>query len=166
MATTAVSSIELLSADVCLRLLQQASLGRLAFAIAGHPEIFPINYSMDGDVIMLRTAPGTKLRHAPHRRVAFEVDGVDADEGVAWSVVAKGLLEDITTRSDPFSIARRKVRVNTLAPGERKYSLAIYPAEISGRRFPFGPPEGRRRPLVRHPGGSLAPTRAGSGCEP
>ena len=136
-ATIGMSAIELLSADVCLRLLRQASLGRLAFAIAGQPEIFPVNYSMDADVIMLRTAPGTKLRHAPHRRVAFEVDGIDVDAGVAWSVVVKGILKDITTRSDPFSIARRDVRVNTLAPGERKYRLAIYPAEISGRRFPL-----------------------------
>jgi uncharacterized protein len=140
MSATAIgtSAIELLSADICLRLLQQGSLGRLAFAIAGQPEIFPVNYSMDADVIMLRTAPGTKLRHAPHRRVAFEIDGIDASAGVAWSVVVKGLLEDITTRSDPFSIARREVPVNTLAPGERRYSLAIYPAEISGRRFPVG----------------------------
>jgi nitroimidazol reductase NimA-like FMN-containing flavoprotein (pyridoxamine 5'-phosphate oxidase superfamily) len=137
-ATTGAGAIEILPADVCLRFLQQGSLGRLAFAIAGQPEIFPVNYSMDGDVIMLRTAPGTKLRHAPHRRVAFEIDGVDADAGVAWSVVVKGLLEDITTRSDPFSIARREVQVNTLAPGERRHSLAIYPAEISGRRFPIG----------------------------
>ena len=136
-ATIGMSAIELLSADVCLQLLQQGSLGRLAFAIAGQPEIFPVNYSMDADVIMLRTAPGTKLRHAPHRRVAFEVDGIDVDAGVAWSVVVKGILEDITTRSDPFSIARREVRVNTLAPGERKYRLAIYPAQISGRRFPL-----------------------------
>jgi uncharacterized protein len=141
-ATTALSAIEFLSADDCLRLLQQASLGRLAFAIAGQPEIFPVNYSLDADVIMLRTGPGTKLRHAPHRRVAFEVDGVDIAAGVAWSVVVKGILEDITARSDPFSIARREVRVNTLAPGERKYSLAIYPAEISGRRFPMARSDG------------------------
>jgi len=130
-------NIEFLSMDTCLRLLEQESLGRLAFAVGGQPEIFPVNYSMDGDVILLRTAPGTKLRHAPHRRVAFEIDGVDRLEGLAWSVVAKGLLEDITTRSDPFSIARREVRVHTLAPGERRFSLAIYPTQISGRRFPL-----------------------------
>ncbi|HEX6349128.1 MAG TPA: pyridoxamine 5'-phosphate oxidase family protein [Candidatus Dormibacteraeota bacterium] len=132
-------AVEFLTMDSCVRLLEQESLGRLAFAIGGQPEIFPVNYTMDGDVILLRTAPGTKLRHAPHRRVAFEVDGIDRVEGVAWSVVAKGLLEDISTRQDPFSIARREVRVYPLAPGERKYSLAIYPTEITGRRFPIGP---------------------------
>jgi len=132
--------IEILPADACLRLLKLGWIGRLAFAIAGRPEIFPVNYAMDGDVIMLRTAPGTKLRHAPHRRVAFEIDGIDYAQAMAWSVVVKGLLEDITNRTDPFSIARRTVHVDTMAPGERNFSLAIYPAEITGRRFPIPTP--------------------------
>lgn len=136
---TGHDAIEVLPVDACLRLLECADLGRLAFAIGGRPEIFPVNYTMDADVILLRTAPGTKLRHAPHRRVAFEVDAVDPAAGVAWSVVVKGLLEDITLREDPFSIARRTVEVTPLAPGERRYSLAIYPAEITGRRFPIVP---------------------------
>ncbi len=136
---TEYHSIEALSADACLRLLESANVGRLAFAIGGRPEIFPVNYSLDADVILIRTAAGTKLRHAPHRRVAFEVDGVDSAAGLAWSVVVKGLLEDITSRDDPFSIARRTVHVSPMAPGERRHSLAIYPAEITGRRFPIVP---------------------------
>jgi len=131
------TELEVLSEEACLQLLTENTLGRLAFAIAGQPEIFPVNYAMYGDVIVLQTAPGTKLRHVPHRRVAFEIDGLDQAAGRAWSVVVKGLAEDITTRIDPFSQARRAIAVDTWAPGERKHRLAIYPAHLSGRRFPY-----------------------------
>jgi nitroimidazol reductase NimA-like FMN-containing flavoprotein (pyridoxamine 5'-phosphate oxidase superfamily) len=131
------TALEVLSEADCIELLTENTLGRLAFAIAGRPEIFPVNYAMYGDVIVLRTAPGTKLRLAPQRRVAFEIDGIDAAGMSAWSVVVKGIVEDITNRTDPFSIVRRGLTVHTLAPGDRSHSLAIYPAEISGRRFPY-----------------------------
>jgi len=136
-ADGAGTELEVLSEETCLQLLGDNTLGRLAFAIAGQPEIFPVNYALYGDVIMLQTAPGTKLRHAPHRRVAFEIDGLDQAAGRAWSVVVKGLAEEITTRIDPFSQARRAIAVDTWAPGERRHRLAIYPAHISGRRFPY-----------------------------
>ncbi len=136
MATDADDSpLEVLSEETCLQLLAENTIGRLVFAIAGRPEIFPVNYAMYGEVVVLRTAPGAKLRHAPNRRVAFEIDGIDPVTGLAWSVVVKGIAEDITSRSDPFSIVRREIKVRTMAPGDRKHSLAIYPAEVSGRRF-------------------------------
>jgi uncharacterized protein len=131
------TELEVLSEADCIQMLTENSLGRLAFVIAGRPEIFPVNYAMYGDVIVLRTALGTKLRQAPQRRVAFEIDGLDPAAGRAWSVVVKGIAEDITTRTDPFSLVRRGLTVHTLAPGDRSHSLAIYPAEISGRRFSY-----------------------------
>jgi uncharacterized protein len=135
MTATAASAIEVLPEETCARLLRDHEVGRLAFVVGGQPEIFPVNYAMDGEVIVVRTAPGTKLRHLPHRRVAFEIDGLDGATGTAWSVVVKGLAEDATARIDPFAAHHRDAPVHTWAPGERNHSLVIYPATVSGRRF-------------------------------
>ena len=53
--------LEELSEPECLELLAQQTLGRVAIVVDGRPQIFPVNYAMYGDVIVLRTAPGTKL---------------------------------------------------------------------------------------------------------
>ena len=70
-------SIETLSPDECFLLLESRDLGRIAFNVEGQPEVFPINYSMEGRIVVFRTAPGTKLDHVPKARLAFEVDDWD-----------------------------------------------------------------------------------------
>ncbi len=129
------SDLEVLSEDQCRELLASKDLGRIAFSIGEQPEIFPINYAADGSVVVFRTASGTKLQRAVMSRVAFEVDDWDPDGRVGWSVVLKGVAEEVTTGIDPFSAALRERRVFSLAPGEREQLVAIYPSEITGRRF-------------------------------
>jgi uncharacterized protein len=128
-------SIEELSEHQCRELLASKNLGRIAFSMGDQPEIFPINYTADGLVVVFRTASGTKLNSAVMTRVAFEVDDWDAEGQVGWSVVVKGVAEEVTTGIDPFSAALRERRVFPLAPGEREQWIAIYPSEITGRRF-------------------------------
>ncbi|MFH8250225.1 pyridoxamine 5'-phosphate oxidase family protein [Microbacterium sp. B2969] len=66
---------EALTDDQCWNLLARCSLGRLAVAIDGQPEIFPVNYVVDGPRVLFRTAPGSKLAElTANPRVAFEVD--------------------------------------------------------------------------------------------
>ncbi len=66
-------------------------VGRLAVWVDDHPDIFPINYKVDHGTLVFRTADGTKLQAATaDTPVAVEADGVDADTGIAWSVVVKG----------------------------------------------------------------------------
>jgi nitroimidazol reductase NimA-like FMN-containing flavoprotein (pyridoxamine 5'-phosphate oxidase superfamily) len=111
------------------------SLGRIAFSIGEQPEIFPVNYSADGAVIVFRSAEGTRLHESVARRVAFEVDDWDPETGVGWSVIVRGVTQEITSGLDPFAAALRKLPVVPLAPGRRELWLAVYPSEISGRRF-------------------------------
>lgn len=127
--------LEVLSEDQCRELLASRNIGRIAFSIGDQPEIFPINYAADGTAVVFRTAQDAKLQMAIMARVAFEVDGWDPDTGVGWSVVLKGVAEEITTGIDPFSAALRERPVYPLAPGIRESWIAIYPSEVSGRRF-------------------------------
>jgi len=129
------NGIEVLSEQQCRELLASKDLGRIAFSIDGQPEIFPVNYAADGTVIVFRTASDNRLQRALLRRVAFEVDGWDSATTVGWSVVLKGVAEEVTAGIDPFSAALREHRVFPLAPGLRERWIAVYPSEVSGRRF-------------------------------
>jgi uncharacterized protein len=127
--------VEVLAEDECRDLLASGSLGRIAFSLGDQPEIFPVNYAADGSLVVFRTASGTKILEAVKRRVAFEVDGWDPDTRYAWSVIVKGIAEEVTAAIDPFAAALRKLPVYPMAPGEREQTIAVYPSEISGRRF-------------------------------
>ena len=79
-----------LSEEECWNLLARGELGRLALAVNGEPDIFPVNYVIDGPRLLFRTAPGSKLAElAANPHVAFEVD--EYDDTSAASVVVKGV---------------------------------------------------------------------------
>lgn len=133
--TPAVGGLEILSEQMCRELLASRDLGRIAFHAEKEIEIFPVNYSTDGTIVVFRTGPGTKLAQSTATRVAFEVDDWNAATQVGWSVVLKGVAEEVTLGTDPFAAALRTRPVVSLAPGEHDYWIAIYPATITGRRF-------------------------------
>ena len=127
--------LEVLSEQQCLELLGSKDLGRIAFSVGDQTEIFPVNYASDGSIIVFRTAPGTKLDKAMAGRLAFEVDDWDPEGKVGWSVVLKGVAQEVTSGIDPFASTLRTRHASPVAPGEREHWIAIYPSEISGRRF-------------------------------
>jgi hypothetical protein len=59
-----VASLETLGRSECLNLLATAQVGRVALVVDGHPEILPVNYALDGDAVLFRTAEGSVLTHA------------------------------------------------------------------------------------------------------
>ena len=55
----------------------EPSHGRLATAVGGSIDIFPVNFGLLERTIYLRTAPGEKLAALTvHESVAFEADGI------------------------------------------------------------------------------------------
>ncbi len=137
--TYSTERLEVLSRAECEELLHRASLGRLALVVDGQPEVFPVNFAFGEGSVVFRTAPGLKLESAPLGRVAFEVDEVDVNQGIAWSVVVKGEARDISTTLDDVSARLRNLIVRPKAPGAHEALMAIFPASISGRRFGFAP---------------------------
>jgi uncharacterized protein len=130
--------LEVLSEHQCHELLASRDLGRIVFPLGDETEIFPVNYAIDGVIVVFRTAPGTKLAQVMASRVSFEVDEWDAVAKVGWSVVLKGIAQEVTIGIDPFSATLRARKVEPLAPGGHHHWIAIYPSEISGRRFRRG----------------------------
>lgn len=127
-----------LGQDECWSLLERHRLGRLAVVVEGKPRIFPINYAVGDGTIVFRTAPGAKLTHGPGAEVCFEIDGYEEASGVGWSVMASGVLEDVTDRSDAFSAYLRHLGVRPQAPGPKPNWLALTPSEVTGRTFKVG----------------------------
>ena len=128
--------IETLGRDECLALLRRANVGRLAVVVdEGQPDIFPVNYVLDGDRIVFRSLEGTKLTHASLDRVAFEADEVVEGSETAWSVVVKGVAREITNALDPESERERALLVATPMPGA--HVVRIVPHDITGRRVPL-----------------------------
>ncbi|MDA8287600.1 MAG: pyridoxamine 5'-phosphate oxidase family protein [Actinomycetota bacterium] len=129
-----IERFESLSTEECLVHLANNAIGRLAVNNGGQPEIFPVNYGMDADRVVIRTAEGTKLRHASLDRVAFEIEGEIAGE--PWSVVVKGTAREISTALDDASVRERTLPLEAPAPlGEDPHWLRIIPHEITGRRI-------------------------------
>ena len=139
---TSEETLAVLTENECLGLLRSHDLGRIAFEFAGRIEIFPVNYSIEGRVIVFRTSPGTKLSGIGKGSVALEVDGWDRATGIGWSVVAKGLAADITTDSGRAAEHLRWVPVRPAAPGDRCHWIGVKPTEITGRRFHASVPQG------------------------
>ena len=72
----------------------------------GHtPMIFPVNYRLDGEAVVFRTDPGTKLDHGPRAPASFEIDRFDREHRTGWSVVVVGRLEEVTPY-DAHTMAR------------------------------------------------------------
>ncbi|MEQ8436022.1 MAG: pyridoxamine 5'-phosphate oxidase family protein [Ilumatobacter fluminis] len=123
-----------LTESECWTLMRSADVGRLAVAIGDHPDIFPVNHFVDGNSILFRSAAGTKLAAAVlGRSVAFEVDGYDATDGEAWSVVVKGTARMIENMFEYLEAEELPLFPWHLGP--KPNIVRIEPDEITGRRF-------------------------------
>jgi nitroimidazol reductase NimA-like FMN-containing flavoprotein (pyridoxamine 5'-phosphate oxidase superfamily) len=131
-----------LSVAECLQLLGAHNFGRLAVVVDGRPLVFPVNYALEGDAVVFRTAGGTKLSGAALGHVAFEIDHIDEATQTGWSVIVQGVGNDITSTFDEHSERLRALMVQPWVPGEHAHWVGILAQTVSGRRLrPRGPIE-------------------------
>lgn len=128
--------ITVLDTEECWRLLRSHELARLAFRLVDEVHLVPINYAVDHDTLLFRTAEGEKLLGVVmHGEVVLEIDEHDGER--ALSVVVRGrarlLEEDEAHRADSVPL-RPWV-------GTAKYNVVeIVPREITGRAFALSRP--------------------------
>ena len=122
--------------DECWAALRADEFGRLAYRLGDEINLVPLNYAVDGDTLLFRTAEGSKLLGiVMHPDVVFEIDSYDEES--AQSVVVRGtarlLDEHEAHRADA---TRLRPWVPTL-----KYNVVeIEPVAITGRRFALARP--------------------------
>ena len=80
-----------LSEADCRRLLASTPVGRVIYTSGALPAAVPLNFAMDGEDIVFRTAPGSKLDAAMAGAiVAFEIDQIDINTRSGRSVLVVG----------------------------------------------------------------------------
>ncbi len=131
-----LNPVTVLDEDHSWDLLAGAHVGRLATAVGGTPEIFPVNYVVDGESVVFRSAEGSKLLEIVlNDLVAFEADGWTDNAG--WSVICRGHASLIEAEAE---VARAEaLPLKPWIPTVKTNFVRITVEEISGRRFAFGP---------------------------
>jgi nitroimidazol reductase NimA-like FMN-containing flavoprotein (pyridoxamine 5'-phosphate oxidase superfamily) len=124
-----------LSPRECVDLIAGGGVGRIAVCTPTGPEIFPVNFVVDGDAVVFRTTPYSILgTYGWGSDVAFEVDHLDMTRKQGWSVVLSGRAEAI---DDPEEVAevRRHGGPEPWAAGPRRLYVRLPWRKITGRRI-------------------------------
>jgi nitroimidazol reductase NimA-like FMN-containing flavoprotein (pyridoxamine 5'-phosphate oxidase superfamily) len=130
------TTIQVLPADECYRLLGTHELGRLGFNAEHYPLIFPVNYALDGRTLVIRTASDTIVGAAEHANVTFQVDEVDRRTRSGWTVLVRGTAEEVGEEHRLELVARTlQTGVEPWAPGTKGHWFRLIPHDISGRRI-------------------------------
>ena len=118
-----------LSRDECFTLLRSQPIGRLAIAVPDRPPlVIPVNFVLDGEAIVFRSNPGTKLEWLDRGPVSFQVDGVDWMHRSGWSVLASGR----AYRATHFEVDH--LLVDSWS-GDKRHWVRIAVSEVTGRRL-------------------------------
>lgn len=139
-----------LTTSQCWELLRLQVVGRVSYCLDDEPEIFPVNYVVDGGTVVFRTAPGAKLTAmAAKPRVAFEVDSYDLDRSEAWSVVLSGRALPLVGTA---LVETAHLPLFAWQEGSKQHFVRLQADRVSGRRFRITAPSTADNPLlnVRH----------------
>lgn len=110
-------------------------IGRLAIVIGGEPDIFPVNYVVDGQSLVFRTAEGSKLLAASlGGRMAFQVDEWTHEGAV--SVLAHGTPHVMEGEERESATS---LELDPWVPTHKEHWVRLEVDEVTGRRFRFGP---------------------------
>jgi uncharacterized protein len=119
----------------CLTLLGSRRVGRLAYVSRpGVPDVVPVNYTVHGDDVLVRSGAGPKLQAAERGEVlVLQVDDVDEDAHTGWSVVAAGPARRLSGAQQ--KALPDDVLPETWATGPRHAVIRIRVTRLEGRRL-------------------------------
>ena len=111
----------------CRRLLRDASVARVCWASDEGLQVLPVNYGLDGDLLVFACAERSLLAGlTTPTDVVVQVDDLDPVTATGWSVLVRG-----TTRAHegprPDAVPR------AWAPGGRPVLGAVQPHRVTGR---------------------------------
>jgi nitroimidazol reductase NimA-like FMN-containing flavoprotein (pyridoxamine 5'-phosphate oxidase superfamily) len=125
--------LESLDQRECQSLLATHSLGRVAFTEHALPAIRPVNYSLQGSHIVLRTRADGLAARLDGQVVAFEIDDVDVETESGWSVVVTGTARVLR---EPAELVRLDpVAAASWAGPDHRTAVCITPGQVTGRRI-------------------------------
>ena len=128
--------LEDLSPDECFRLLADARVGRLVYQDDLGPVAVAVNYAMAGHDIVFRVEGGAKRAAMQQPMLAFEVDHIDEEREVGWSVLVRGVGAEVDPERVPELLRAMDGHFPTpWAAGIHNVWLQIVPQSVTGRRL-------------------------------
>jgi hypothetical protein len=128
------AGLEILEEPECLKLLSTVAVGRLVFTRGGLPAVRLVNFLPDGETLVFATADGDKLRAAERGDVvAFEVDEIDTDRHLGWTVTAVGHLS-VVDEAEADEL-RHRLPLRPWAPHSDQYLIRLGIESLEGRRL-------------------------------
>jgi nitroimidazol reductase NimA-like FMN-containing flavoprotein (pyridoxamine 5'-phosphate oxidase superfamily) len=124
-----------LTAAECEDLLRAGRVGRVAVCTQDGPHVIPVNYTVMGASLVVRTTPYSVLgTYARDALVAVEIDHIDVETQSGWSVLVRGRAVPVV---DPDEVAeiRRVWTEQPWAAGMRTLFLRLRWTELTGRRL-------------------------------
>lgn len=124
-----------LSHEQCLDLLRSGVVGRVAVVTPDGPRIQPVNYAVHGDSVVFRTTAYSELgTYGRNAELAFEIDQLDYETHLGWSVVAVGVAH-VVADADELTEIRESWDPRPWASGSRNLYLRIAWRKLTGRRL-------------------------------
>lgn len=124
-------------------MLHAQEFGRLAFHLADEVHITPVNYAVDGERLIFRTAEGSKLLGVTmNHDVAFEIDEYNDEH--ARSVIVRGRAHELRGHE---AEATDQLPLRPWVGTTKVNIIAIDVDEISGRAFHLQKPWAT---IIRH----------------
>jgi nitroimidazol reductase NimA-like FMN-containing flavoprotein (pyridoxamine 5'-phosphate oxidase superfamily) len=120
----------------CWQLLCTQPIGRVAVILGDYAVVFPVTYTVRDRSILYWTNAGTKLDAIRRSNVTFEVDEIDRIHRSGWSVMAKGVAQEISTEGGSQEPSGANPTITTSwAPGTREHLIRLQPHQVTGRRI-------------------------------
>jgi nitroimidazol reductase NimA-like FMN-containing flavoprotein (pyridoxamine 5'-phosphate oxidase superfamily) len=130
------AGLEVLPFDFCLSLLSAVSVGRVGFVAGGEVLVLPVNFVVDGQDVVFRTASGSKLASAEvGTPVAFEADNYDDITQSGWSVLVSGRAEVVEDDEEIGRLGQLGL-YSWASAMDRPFWIRIRPTSVTGRRTP------------------------------
>jgi nitroimidazol reductase NimA-like FMN-containing flavoprotein (pyridoxamine 5'-phosphate oxidase superfamily) len=126
--------IEMLSASECRGYLAQGGTGWVAVTIGALPAIYTVSFALEDEHLLFRVAQRSALRRAVSGSVvAFSADCFDKSKEDGWTVLVRGVGEEISDEALAVSLRSLPLRSYSEAP-ERDCFVRISLTQMSGTR--------------------------------
>ena len=130
-----LGSLDEIGVEECWQLLSSQPIGRVAVIVGHYPLVFPVNYTIDGRAIVYRTNTGTKLWAIHRSNVTFQVDEIDQVHRSGWSVMVKGVAQELSAKQSQVATSAELADPTPWAPGRRDHFIRIVADQVTGRRI-------------------------------
>ena len=123
-----------LTRSECLSLLADGVIGRVIFTDHALPTVQPVNYLLDGEEIIFRTANGSKLAAATRNAVvAFQLDEFDMTARSGWTVLGVGEAYEVVSPARLAELA--DLQPDPWVREHDAHTLSIPLTIVTGRRL-------------------------------